>query len=156
SICIPLGVDLEVFRPLVAFDDRPRRILWMGCELNSTVKGYEAVVVRLRDKLCRAGFECDFRVVNSFGANILSQKEMAEWYNTGRAFLVTSTDEGTPNVALEAAACGCALISTRVGNMPELIRNGENGVLVEDANYQIFYDAIVRSESSWPEMAQAI
>jgi glycosyltransferase involved in cell wall biosynthesis len=143
SVCIPLGVDLEVFRPAISFEDRPQRILWIGSELNSAVKGYEAIVVHLREKLCRAGFECDFRLVNSFDPNLLSQKEMAAWYNTGRAFLVTSTVEGTPNVALEAAACGCALISTRVGNMPELIRNGENGVLVEDAHQQLFYDAIV-------------
>jgi glycosyltransferase involved in cell wall biosynthesis len=156
SVCIPLGVDLEVFRPLVPFEDRPRRILWIGSELNSAVKGYEAIVVHLREILCRAGFECDFRLVNSFDPNLLSQKEMAEWYNTGRAFLVTSTVEGTPNVALEAAACGCALISTRVGNMPELIRNSENGVLVEDPHHQLFYDAIVGSEPRWQEMAQAV
>jgi len=155
SVCIPLGVDLDIFRPLVPFADRPRRILWMGSELNSSVKGYEAIAVQLREKLLRAGFHCDFRVIDSFGTQILSQKEMVEWYNSGRLFLCTSTVEGTPNVALEAAACGCALISTRVGNMTELIRNGENGILV-DPYFQAFYDTILRSEPRWPKLAKAL
>jgi hypothetical protein len=150
-----MGVDLEVFRPLVPFENRPRRILWMGSELNSSVKGYEAIATELREKLSRAGFECDFRIMDSFGTKILSQDEMVRWYNTGRVLLCTSTVEGTPNVAFEAAACGCALISTRVGNMPELIRNRENGLLVEP-NCQAFYDAIVGHEPRWSELAQAL
>jgi glycosyltransferase involved in cell wall biosynthesis len=155
SVCIPLGVDLEVFRPVVPFADRPRRILWMGSELNSSAQGYEAIIVHLREKLSRAGFRCDFQVTDPFGIQLLSQKEMVEWYNSGRVFLCTGTVDGMPNVALEAAACGCALISTRVGNMTELIRNGENGLLV-DPYWQAFYDAILGSEPGWPHLANAL
>src|SRR5262249_21187815 len=57
--------------------------------------------------------------------------EMLEFYHSLDAYLVGSRVEGTPNPGLEAAACGIPVISTRVGNMPELIRDGENGFLID-------------------------
>ena len=62
---------------------------------------------------------------------LLTPREMADWYNTGTVLVCASAAEGTPNPALEAAACGCTLVSTATGNMPELIQDGVNGFLVE-------------------------
>ena len=49
--------------------------------------------------------------------------------------LVTSRDEGGPKAVLEAMATGVPLVSTRVGQAPDLVRHGETGFLadVEDA-----------------------
>jgi glycosyltransferase involved in cell wall biosynthesis len=55
---------------------------------------------------------------------------MAQWYNTGTIYICASLAEGTPFPALEAAACGCTIVSTPVGNMPELIQHGVNGFIV--------------------------
>ena len=155
SICVPHGVDLEVFRNIVPIEDRPRRLLWMGSQINSSVKGFDAIAAPLRERLVRKGFECDFRLVNSFSENNLSRQEMADWYNTGQVFLCTSFAEGTPNVALEAAACGCALITTPAGNMPELIRHEQNGLLVEPSP-DAFYRTIVATEARWASMARSL
>jgi glycosyltransferase involved in cell wall biosynthesis len=57
--------------------------------------------------------------------------EMLEFYRGLDVYIVASSMEGTPNPGLESAACGVALISTPVGNMPELIRPGENGFLID-------------------------
>jgi glycosyltransferase involved in cell wall biosynthesis len=38
--------------------------------------------------------------------------------------------DGIPNVLVEAMACGLALVSTAVAGIPELVRHGENGLLV--------------------------
>ena len=46
-------------------------------------------------------------------------------------FLVASVEDGTPNPALEAAACGRPIISNHIGNMPEFIKDGYNGFLVD-------------------------
>ena len=155
SVCIPLGVDLEVFQNIVPIENRPRRLLWMGSQINSAVKGFDTVAVPLRNRLVHQGFECDFRLIDSFSENKLSREEMVDWYNTGQAFLCTSFAEGTPNVAFEAAACGCTLITTPVGNMPELIRHGENGFLVEP-NSDAFYETIVSSEDNWASAARSL
>ena len=46
-------------------------------------------------------------------------------------YVCASWSEGTPNGLLEAAACGLPVITTMVGNAPELIREGETGWFIE-------------------------
>lgn len=46
--------------------------------------------------------------------------EMAPYYQSADVTLMTSRHEGQMNVALEALACGCPLVSTAVGVVPEL------------------------------------
>ena len=51
--------------------------------------------------------------------------------------------DGLPNVALEAMAAGKPLVASRVGGLPELVRDGENGVLVAEKEVHALADAIV-------------
>ena len=46
-------------------------------------------------------------------------------------FVYTSSFDGMPNVLLEAAAAGVAIIAPNVGGVAELVRDGETGILVE-------------------------
>jgi glycosyltransferase involved in cell wall biosynthesis len=57
--------------------------------------------------------------------------EMLEFYRSIDIYICASRSEGTPNPCLEAAACGVPVVTTRVGNMPELIQHGSNGLFVE-------------------------
>jgi glycosyltransferase involved in cell wall biosynthesis len=47
-------------------------------------------------------------------------------------FVLPSVTEGLPITLLEAMAAGVPVVSTRVGGVPELLRNGEAGVLLDD------------------------
>jgi len=63
-----------------------------------------------------------------------------------RAFdlLVISSDhEGLPMVLLEALALGVPVVARPVGGIPEVIQNGENGILVNSADPRVLADAIV-------------
>lgn len=60
-------------------------------------------------------------------------------------FVLPTYTEGFPNVILESMACGCAIVSTSVGAIPEMIDDGNGhqcGVLVEPRNIQQLKDAI--------------
>jgi GT2 family glycosyltransferase/glycosyltransferase involved in cell wall biosynthesis len=56
---------------------------------------------------------------------------MCDFYQSLDMYVCASRSEGTPNPCLEAAACGVPIITTRVGNMPELIQDGVNGLFVD-------------------------
>ena len=131
SVAISNGVDLQTFRLSRPIAGRRPRVLWCGSEYHRQLKGYDDFVVPLFSQLRSEGIECEALLVDSQQEDKRSAQEMAGWYNSATVLVVTSESEGTPNPALEAAACGCTLVSTRVGNMPELIRHGENGFLVD-------------------------
>lgn len=130
------GVDLKLFRPTVPIAERPYRILWTGSEHKANdkndVKGYQRILEPLSRLLDAKGIEHDFRIVGPGSA--MRDEEMVDFYNSGQVLICTSTSEGTPNICLEAAACGTALITTPVGNMPELVRSGQNGFFLLDAS----------------------
>src|SRR5438132_881901 len=80
---------------------------------------------------------------------------MADWYNHGTGLVCASSAEGTPNPALEAAACGCTVVSTRVGNMPELIRHGRNGYLVQ-RSLRALLKAVRAACRNYPRLSAAM
>jgi len=45
-------------------------------------------------------------------------------------FVLNSTYEGFPHVVLEAMCAGLPVVATEVGGTPELVRDGENGLLI--------------------------
>lgn len=56
-----------------------------------------------------------------------NRDEMLVFYRDLDVYVCASISEGTPNPCLEAAACGIPVVTTKVGNMPELIVDGGNG-----------------------------
>lgn len=63
------------------------------------------------------------------GAMIVHE-HMPRWYEHISAYVCASLAEGTPNPVLEAMACGRPVISTNVGIVPDVVRDGENGWIV--------------------------
>jgi glycosyltransferase involved in cell wall biosynthesis len=60
------------------------------------------------------------------------------------AALVTSAWENLPHTLLEALAAGTPVIATAVGGIPEVVRDGENGLLVPPRDVAAIASAIER------------
>ncbi len=52
--------------------------------------------------------------------------------------------EGIPKSLIEAAACGRALVATRVPGCREIVHDGENGFLIQPKNAQALADALAK------------
>lgn len=56
------------------------------------------------------------------------QADVADWLRAMDVYINSSRSESFPNALLEAMACGCTVIGSHVGGIPELITHGENGL----------------------------
>jgi glycosyltransferase involved in cell wall biosynthesis len=61
----------------------------------------------------------------------LSHQEVQRTLRESDVFLFPSHFEGLPNAVVEAMAAGLPVVATRVGGVPDLIRHGESGFLVD-------------------------
>jgi glycosyltransferase involved in cell wall biosynthesis len=144
TITISNGVDLEKFYITKPIEHRKPKVLWVGSIGHRKVKNYDSILVPLSNILRKENIPFDFRLVDSCGKNRMNQDQMRDFYNSGTIYAVASSNEGTPNPAIEAAACGCTVVSTKVGNMLELIKDGINGYLC-DTNIQSLYQGIKKT-----------
>jgi colanic acid/amylovoran biosynthesis glycosyltransferase len=156
----PLGVDSEVFRP-----DQSERlgehfeVLSVGRLVSA--KGQQILVASV-DLLVKRGRPIHLRMVGdgpdrkslesevarrglcdriTFEGSI-NQDDIRELYSAADAFVLASFAEGIPVVLMEAMAMEIACISTAIAGIPELIRNGIDGLLVEPSDEQALAAAI--------------
>jgi glycosyltransferase involved in cell wall biosynthesis len=151
---IPIGIDLEHF-PVAPERDGSRFVVGsflkdgVGMEDGlepKLLKGpdtFVSVVARLRDRIpelsvlltgpARGYVSRELeRVGIPYEHELLSSRaELGHAYQRVDVCLVTSRQEGGPKAVLEAMATGVPLVTTRVGQATELVRDGENGLLAE-------------------------
>ena len=59
------------------------------------------------------------------------QEDVARWYDAIDVLLLPSVNEGTPVSVIEALAAERPAVATRVGGIPDVIRDGVDGFLVD-------------------------
>ena len=65
----------------------------------------------------------------TFAGWLASQEDVIGALKSARMFVMNSTSEGGPRIALEAMAAGIPTISTPIGVMPDTIQDGVNGLI---------------------------
>lgn len=74
----------------------------------------------------------------------IEQEQLARYYSAADVCVVPSRYESFGLVALEALACGGCVVASRVGGLPTIVRDGENGLLVAFRSAEAFAEAISR------------
>jgi glycosyltransferase involved in cell wall biosynthesis len=166
---VPNGVDAELFRPrdraiaraeLGHAGDTRRWLIYVGrleeekgvldlleafsllAERRSDVRLVVIGDGRVRAACARAAGSLGDRVLLP-GARPL--EEVPLWMAASDALVLPSWAEGTPNVVLEALACGRRVVATHVGGIPDLITSPELGELVPARQPRLLADALDRA-----------
>jgi L-malate glycosyltransferase len=71
------------------------------------------------------------------------RSDVGAFYKLADLFVMSSVQEGLGTAVLDALAGGKAVVATDCGGIPEIIRDGETGRLVEPANPEALADGIV-------------
>jgi hypothetical protein len=125
----PNGVDTRFYTPGPPRSGSGDLIVgWAGSLINHGpgLRGFRDVIVPAIEATPGSRLTAAIREVTWRNAT-----QMRDFYHSLDVYVCASRSEGTPNPCLEAAACGLPLISTRVGNMPELVEHGANGFLID-------------------------
>jgi glycosyltransferase involved in cell wall biosynthesis len=77
---------------------------------------------------------------------------LASAFHALDGYLIASRQEGGPKGVLESMASGVPLVTTRVGQAPDLVVDGDNGILVDVDDAQALAAGLVRLRSD-PELA---
>lgn len=78
-----------------------------------------------------------------FIAGRIDHQELLSKLHAG-VFVLNTGYEGLSHIILEAMAAGTPVITTKVGGNPEIITDGQNGILVEYNNKDQLKDAILK------------
>jgi colanic acid/amylovoran biosynthesis glycosyltransferase len=158
----PLGVDPQLFLPR-PFRPSPSifEILCVGRLVSSKgqyillgaikrlIKAYPYIRVRfVGDGPDRKGLEQAI-LASGLGQYIslegsVNQDRIRDFYRQADIFVLPSFAEGIPVVLMEAMAMEVPCVSTFVAGIPELIRNGIDGILVAPSDDQELAGAIQR------------
>jgi glycosyltransferase involved in cell wall biosynthesis len=69
-------------------------------------------------------------------------EQLDQWFAKSHALILPSYREGVPNVIMEALSTGTPVVATKVGGIPEVIKNEINGILLEDYQPDTIYQGI--------------
>jgi len=78
----------------------------------------------------------------------ISHDELPKYLNQLRLLVLPSYTEGLPNIMLEALACGTPVLATDVGAIPDVIRDGETGFIMEDNSPECIAENVIRALNS--------
>ncbi len=147
SEVIPNGVDTHVFQPHDKGEEKQKwglegtTLLYAGRlepekRVVEIISAFRALGVGACELVIAGdGRDRQMAEAHARGAKVrflgtLARADMPSIMSAVDAIILFSTFEGLPSVVLEALACGTPVISTPVGDIPDVIHDGANGRLI--------------------------
>ena len=140
--------ELELTGPTLAFAGRlgPQKSLEVALEAVAELPDVSLVVAgdgpdrgTLERRARELGVDGRARFLGS-----VPRDGVLRLFRAADASLLSSSWENLPHTVLEALAVGSPVIATAVGGVPEVVRDGENGLLVPARDPQALAEAIRR------------
>jgi colanic acid/amylovoran biosynthesis glycosyltransferase len=162
---VRLGVDPAAFSPVPRSDEKDAgRAFEILCVGRLTPAKGQHVLIEAVAKLLSEGRRVRLRVVGNGSdeaslrahaaqlapadavlfEGAVNQDRIRDFYATADVFALASFAEGLPVVLMEAMAMGIPCVSTFIAGIPELIRNGEDGLLVPASDVEALAQALTR------------
>jgi glycosyltransferase involved in cell wall biosynthesis len=156
---IPYGLDTNTFQPrdraearrLLGIPTNAKVVLFVSQWLDDPYKGMRTLwdaVERLRSipDLCllvlgKGEVVQKVGVRSIFLGSVDDEERLSFAYSAADLFLLPSSEDNFPNTALESLACGLPVIGSNVGGIPEIVREGYTGSLVEKGDAEGFANA---------------
>jgi glycosyltransferase involved in cell wall biosynthesis len=107
-------------------------------------RGVEATLCLVGDGPDRAGLERRAHELGIIKDTLFLgyQEDVGPLYAAFDALVLPSGNEGTPVSVIEALAAGTPVVATRVGGVPDVVRDGEDGFLVEPGESEEFAERL--------------
>jgi glycosyltransferase involved in cell wall biosynthesis len=154
--------DDSLFYPASASEPRPMRVGWLGRmePPKDPVKAVDTL-----GELARAGVPFDAWFAGSGTLERQVERRIAEHHIEGSVtlcgtlappdlaeqlrrtdvLLVSSLWEGQPRAVLEALGCGVPVVSTPVGDVPDILVEGRSGYIANDATSAALAELVIRA-----------
>jgi glycosyltransferase involved in cell wall biosynthesis len=173
---VPPGVDTNLFRPVnrqeakssLGFSEDDFIVLYAGRlekekRVDLLLQSF-AILKKNRSnaRLVLAGDGGEWQRLNSFATanpdmdvyapGTVTQDRLSKLMNASDVLCLLSMHEGFPSVVLEALACGLPVVSTRVGDVPEVVQEGVSGAILDSLAPEDVSDAIWHVGSNRDQM----
>lgn len=134
---VPCGVPIDKYKPSGKKTENPS-ILFLG-DLNSRKRGKYFLNI-FKNDILKENRDCTLSVVGPepcYGTNVkylgkLSEEELITEYQKAWLYCMVSSYEGFGVPAIEAMACGTAVVAVNNMGIKEVIRHNYNGILLND------------------------
>ncbi len=150
------GVDTNIFRPLnlerldntlllvTNTEDRKKGVLYL---FQAMQKLPSEVKLKVVDEVKQRNYAYVLREEMGLQERVtftgrLSTEDLVKQYNTASIVIVPSVYEGFGLPAAEASACASPVIATSGGALPEVVENGETGLIVPPMDPEALANAI--------------
>ncbi|MHA1908840.1 MAG: glycosyltransferase family 4 protein [Candidatus Thorarchaeota archaeon] len=164
---IPNGVNTERFDPAIFNREEIRekyklssqKVIVTVATLRRGIKGHDYLlnaIPKILDKIPDAHFyllgKGNQRWINELAKSLSIEnnvhilgtvEDVREMLCAGDLFILPSLSEGTPGALIEAMAMEMPCIVTRVGNVPQVIQNKKNGILINPKSSVEISDSVI-------------
>jgi glycosyltransferase involved in cell wall biosynthesis len=155
-------LDFDKYKIKMKFDDRDNLVGYIGrLSEEKGVLNFVEAVPEILEGICEIRFLIggDGQLRDEIEKNISKENlndkiELTGWIphdalpdylNELKLVILPSYTEGLPNLMLEAMACGTPVLATLVGAIPDIIKDGETGFVMENNSPECIAENVVRA-----------